>query len=314
MVNSFRVPMPPATRITMSELRTAMTLRPLNPKPEYITTVEGHDGGVYTAACSAAECAGEIPTDNPPCWPCTSTTRPGMPSSSPVTSTQAAAAIFLPSRTARSSTRCKPSAESEVLAEPITPIFISGLCMVLSRLEHGALRRRLAVGGPVAVVTPCHTVGATHVLQTQVRCLLSTTPQATLTTPGALLPFRRRAMPNTISPVALRAVQHMGHPRASLSSSWCYSSQIPREESRSPTLTHLLPIHQLFRNPIMLFQHRPHIHGRQLPFLHHPLAVHHHVICLLRGAEDDRSNRVVHSGASVVEATEVEGKKVGAHA
>src|SRR6266478_601221 len=192
-----------------------------------------------------------------------------------------------------------PSAASEVLAEPITPIFISGLCMVLSRLEHGALRRRWAVEGPVAVVTLCHTVSATHVRQTQVRCLLATMPQATLTTPGALLPFRRRAMPDALSRVAIRAVQHVGHPRASLSSSWCYASQRPREESRSTALTHLLPIHQLFRNPIMLFQHRPHIHGRQLPFLHHPRAVHHHVICLLRGAEDDRSNRVVHRGAGV---------------
>src|SRR5216683_3285215 len=242
MVNSFRVPMPPATRITMSELRTAMTLRPLNPKPEYITTVEGHDGGVYTAACSAAECAGEIPTDNPPCWPCTSTTRPGMPSSSPVTSTQAAAAIFLPSRTARSSTRCKPSAESEVLAEPITPIFISGLCMVLSRREHGALRRHLAVGGPVEVVMRCLPVCASQVLQTQGLCLLSTTPQATCTTSVSLLPCRRRAMPDALSPVALRAVQHVGHPRSSRSSSWCYASQRPREDSRATALQPLLPM------------------------------------------------------------------------
>src|SRR5262249_7902176 len=55
-----------------------------------------------------------------------------MPSSSPVISTHDAAASFLPSRWARSSTRCKSSADIEAPAEPITPIFRSGLCMVLS--------------------------------------------------------------------------------------------------------------------------------------------------------------------------------------
>src|SRR5215470_10170 len=97
-----------------------------------MTTVEGHGGVSYNAACSPAECAGEMPTDSPPCWRCTATTRPGMPSSSPVISTHAAAAIFLPSRTARASTRCRPSTAIEVLAEPITPILIAGLCIVLS--------------------------------------------------------------------------------------------------------------------------------------------------------------------------------------
>src|SRR5713101_10024926 len=119
-----------------------------------------------------------MPTDSPPYWLCAATTRPGMPSSSPVISTHDSAAIFLPSRAASASTRCKPSAESEVLAEPITPIFISGLCMVLSRREHGALRRHLAVGGPVEVVMLYLPVCASQVLQTQGLCLLSTTPQA----------------------------------------------------------------------------------------------------------------------------------------
>src|SRR6266511_1614490 len=81
-----------------------------------------------------------MPTDSPPCWLCTSTTRPGIPSSSPVISTHDAAAIFLPSRLARSSTRCKSSAEIEVLAEPITPILIGGLCMVLSSRTRGVRR------------------------------------------------------------------------------------------------------------------------------------------------------------------------------
>src|SRR6266511_2574260 len=81
-----------------------------------------------------------MPTDSPPCWLCASTTRPGIPSSSPVISTHDAAASFWPSRWARSSTRCKSSADIEVLAEPITPIFIGGLCMVLSSRRRGVRR------------------------------------------------------------------------------------------------------------------------------------------------------------------------------
>src|SRR5262245_46784510 len=71
-----------------------------------------------------------MPTDSPPCWLCTSTTRPGIPSSSPVISTHAASASFWPSRLASASTRGQSWADIEALAEPITPIFIGCLGIV----------------------------------------------------------------------------------------------------------------------------------------------------------------------------------------
>jgi hypothetical protein len=67
----------------------------------------------------------------------------------------------------------------------------------------------------------------------------SSTPEATLAAPVALLALRRRAMAYNIGAVTVGAVKHLRDHRGSLSYGWFCSAQTPIKNSRSTDLKHL---------------------------------------------------------------------------
>ena len=67
----------------------------------------------------------------------------------------------------------------------------------------------------------------------------SSTPEATLAAPVALLALRGRAMVHNISAVTVGAVKHLRDHRGSLSYGLFYSAQTPVKNSRSTDLKHL---------------------------------------------------------------------------